>query len=66
MKLFKMTFVDSKDFERAYSACAMAFGFLAVKKKTLIWFICFEPGDYEVVRETLESVGSIYRGVWHM
>jgi len=65
MKLIKMTIVNSEEFERALIACEMAFGCIAQKKRTLIWFVTFEKGDAEVIRDCLEETGSKYRGLWH-
>lgn len=66
MKLFKMTIVQSEEFEQNFIACQMAFGFVCTHKRKLVWIATFEEGDYEVVRETLEYCGSEYRGTWHM
>jgi len=66
MKLFKMTIIQSVEFNKAVTACQMAFGIIAIRKKTLIWIVSFEEGDYEVIRETLEEYGSKYRGIWHL
>lgn len=66
MKLFKMSIIQSQEFEHALIACQMAFGFIAERKRTLVWIATFEQGDYEIIRECLEETGSHYRGVWHM
>ena len=66
MKMFKMTIVRTPEFENAFTACQMAFGIANMRKRTLVWIVTFEAGDYEVVRETLEAAGSVYKGVWHM
>lgn len=66
MKLFKMTIVNSIGFDRALVACQMAYGCIATKKRTLIWLVSFETGDYEVIRECLEEEGSKYRGTWRL
>ena len=66
MKLFKMSIVKTEEFEKAFNACQMAFGCISIRKKTLIWIVSFEVGDYEIIRETLEEVGSVYKGNWHM
>ena len=64
MKLFKMSIVQSIEFERTLTACQMAYGFVASRKKTLVWIATFEQGDYEIIRECLEEVGSKYKGTW--
>lgn len=65
MKFIKMTIVESNEFERALISCIMAFGCIAEKKRTLVWFTTFREGDAEIIRNCLEEVGSKYRGTWH-
>lgn len=64
MKLFKMTFLQDESFAHAVMACQMAYGCLAIKKRTLVWFVAFKEGDYEIIRDCLEEMGSKYKGTW--
>lgn len=58
----KMRMVNSTEFEKALTACVMAFGCMIERKRTLVHIIVFYEEDIAVIRETLEEVGSKYAG----
>lgn len=64
MKLIKMRIVDTKEFKDVLIHCQMAFGFLAIYKRTLVWLACFDEMDAMITRQELEQVGSKYAGSW--
>ena len=66
MKLFQMSIVDTPDFNLAVTKCQMAFGIIVARKRTRIWIATFEEGDDLIVRETLEEIGSKYKGKWRI
>lgn len=64
MELIKMSVVKSKEYKIAFNACQMSFGFVCEEREDTVYLACFEDGDAEVIRETLEEVGSKYEGTW--
>ena len=64
MPWIKMRIVETADFEKAWSACQMAVGCYGFRKRTLLWICTFGEDDCQLVRTTLEEVGSVYRGRW--
>ena len=64
MPWIKMRVVKSVEFDKAWMACQLAFGCFGTIKRTLIWICAFSEEDCQIIRETLEEVGSVYRGHW--
>ena len=66
MSFIKMRIVNSAEFDDALIKCQMAFGFISIRKKTLVWLACFDELDAIITREQLEIVGSKYAGRWSL
>jgi len=64
MPWIKMRIVNSVEFEKAWSACQMAFGCYGFRKRTRLWICTFGEDDCQIVRATLEETGSVYCGRW--
>lgn len=59
MSVFRMSHVQSPEFNRACTCCQMAFGcMLATCKDGTIAVVAFNPGDDGVIIDTLMEVGS--------
>lgn len=64
MKFIKMRIVNTEEFKNAMTKLQMSLGFLCSYKRRLVWIVCFEIIDAEIIRDELEAVGSAYAGTW--
>ena len=58
----KMRIVNTKEFDKALTACIHAFGCIVERKRTLVHIFYFFEGDDGIIRDTLEDAGSKYCG----
>lgn len=66
MALLKMSRIKSPDFEKACTACQMAFGCVICWESGCVLIAAFSYEDGEVILDTLSQVGSVYLGTWRM
>lgn len=64
MAAFKMSLVNSREFDRACTACQMAFGCIISIQGDTLYIAAFSDDEAPVIIDTLEDVGSNYEGVW--
>jgi hypothetical protein len=62
MNIIKMSVKQNNMFNRALHACVKAFGCICTPMDDDMYITCFEEGDDEVIKDTLEATGSEYEG----
>ena len=66
MKFIKMRIVNTEEFKNAMTQLQMSLGFLCSYKRRLVWIVCFETIDAEIIRDELKEYGSEYAGTWKL
>lgn len=66
MAFIKMRIVDTEEFRHAVTQLQMSLGFCCTWKRKLIWFVCFEKIDAEIIQDELKEFGSTYAGTWKL
>ena len=62
-RFFKMTKVNTDEFQKTFIGCCHAFGCVTEVEDDFISFYTFEDGDAEAIEFTLAEVGSEFVGL---